>query len=82
MKTEEILILSVIININAHVVSGRWKDSLVHMLLQFVVLEGITLFSVINLVYSTVMYKQQYNDGFSPLHHVGFWLEVDWSIQA
>nr|KAJ0190406.1 hypothetical protein LSAT_V11C800448770 [Lactuca sativa] len=35
-------------------------------------------FFIINDVYTTVTYKQQYNDGFSPLPH----LEANWSIQA
>ena len=36
--------LSIIINKHVHVVSGKWKDFIVRMLLQFAVIEGITLY--------------------------------------
>nr|KAJ0225745.1 hypothetical protein LSAT_V11C100029430 [Lactuca sativa] len=43
---------------------------------------GDNHFSIINHVYTTMTYKQQYNDGFSPLSHADYWLEANWSIQA
>ena len=44
MVQEEIHTLSIIFNIRAHVVSDNWKDFHVYMLLQFVGIEGMTLF--------------------------------------
>ncbi|KAI3779089.1 hypothetical protein L2E82_08571 [Cichorium intybus] len=38
--------------------------------------------SIVNTVYTTVTYKQQYNYAFAPLSHVDYWLESDWKIEA
>nr|KAJ0228426.1 hypothetical protein LSAT_V11C100026880 [Lactuca sativa] len=77
MKMEEISTLSVIINIHAHVME-RFPCSHALVVCGF---RGDNHFSIINHVYTTVKYKKQYNDMFSPLTHVDYWLEANWSIQ-
>lgn len=38
--------------------------------------------SIVNNVYTTMTYIQQYNFGFVPLPHVDYWLDSNWTIEA
>ncbi|XP_023743043.2 uncharacterized protein LOC111891205 [Lactuca sativa] len=38
--------------------------------------------SIVNNVYTTMTYRQQYNFGFVPLPHVDYWLDSNWTIEA
>ncbi|KAI3510380.1 hypothetical protein L1887_17323 [Cichorium endivia] len=38
--------------------------------------------SIVNVVYTSVTYKQQYNVGFTPLPHAEYWLDSNWAIEA
>ncbi|KAL4577799.1 hypothetical protein LXL04_013913 [Taraxacum kok-saghyz] len=38
--------------------------------------------SIVNTVYTTMTYRQQYTSSFLPLSHVDYWLESDWKIKA
>ncbi|KAL7582288.1 hypothetical protein Lser_V15G41614 [Lactuca serriola] len=38
--------------------------------------------SIVNTMYTTMTYKQQYTSAFVPLSHVDYWLESDWKIKA
>ncbi|KAL4576660.1 hypothetical protein LXL04_012758 [Taraxacum kok-saghyz] len=43
---------------------------------------GDNPFFIVNNVYTTMTYKQQYSFGFVPLPHVDYWLDPNWSITA
>ena len=74
--------LSIIINKHVHVVSGKWKGFLCLHAIAVCSYRGDNPLSIVNTVYTTMTYRQQYTSSFVPLSHVDYWLESDWKIKA